>query len=149
MRCKNMCCISILADPRAKLRVTCFENGRENGINLQDSHRKIFSNMLSTTKSISKYELRDIVNPKGSLLCMWSCLCVIWKMKNIIKFAYIPKNFVVVLHVLLLRSLLISDEGGWWTTAKNLDFDGVTTGVTAVVVVVDLLSFWPMSSADY
>ena len=70
-------------------------------------------------------------------------------MKNIIKFAYIPKNFVVVLHVLLLRSLLISDEGGWWTTAKNLDFDGVTTGVTAVVVVVDLLSFWPMSSADY
>ena len=62
MRCKNMCCISILADPRAKLRVTCFENGRENGINLQDSHRKIFSNMLSTAKSISKYELRDIVN---------------------------------------------------------------------------------------
>ena len=35
MRCKNMCCISILADPRAKLRVTCFENGRENGINLR------------------------------------------------------------------------------------------------------------------
>ena len=76
MRCKKMCCISILADPRAKLRVTCFENGRENGINLQDSHRKFFSNMLSTAKSISKYELRDIVNPKGSLLCTYVKLFV-------------------------------------------------------------------------